>query len=543
LSLSVGWLVACAAATPDDVAEDRSLVAARIATVRYSIDPGTGEQVQHVAACPGGGVHCFARVVSVDGRIEPFASPMGYGPADLQSAYAIDPSLGADQTLAIVDAYGYPGLEADLGVYRSQYGLPPCTVANGCLKILNQNGQVTPVAPNAPADDDWTVETALDIDMVSAACPLCNITVVQGSSTQLYTAEIAAAATQPDAISNSWGGPEGAGVITAQTEAAMNHVGIGVFVAAGDSGYDDDGGGPNYPATSAYTISVGGTTLVNTANGWVEKAWQTDPTHAGGSGCSLSVPKPSYQPANTMCSYKATADLSAVGDPSTGMAVYDAGQGGWLKVGGTSAAAPLVTALFAAAGKANVTGAFMYQQANEFYDITAGSNGSCGDILCNAGPGWDGPTGVGTPDQQAIKSGTPVGGTGPTASITSPADQAMVPEGFSVSAMVGGDAVKADLVIDGVLIQTQTSGYVWTAPTLANGSHQVQINAYDAQGQVAGSTITVTVASANGSDAGSNGNNESAVVVGCSAGGSSGGLGALLVLALFAGLRGRRERS
>jgi hypothetical protein len=114
---------------------------------------------QHASqnACSGGRWTCFARIQLDDSthRIKPLASPSGLGATDLASAYKLDTSLLPNATIAIVDAYDYPNAEADLAKYRAQYGLPPCTVANGCLKIVNQNGQTSPLPGNAPAGDDW----------------------------------------------------------------------------------------------------------------------------------------------------------------------------------------------------------------------------------------------------------------------------------------------------------------------------------------------------------------------------------------------------
>src|SRR5439155_24927300 len=110
--------------------------------------------------------------------------PQGWGPADLQSAYNINPTITTTPTIAIIDAFGYPTLEQDLATYRSTYGLPACTIASGCLRIVNQLGQATPLPPAPPAHNDLTVETALDIDMASAACPMCKIVVIQAQDDQ-----------------------------------------------------------------------------------------------------------------------------------------------------------------------------------------------------------------------------------------------------------------------------------------------------------------------------------------------------------------------
>jgi hypothetical protein len=364
------------------------------------------------SVCTQGTYRCHAHVQAAaagPGFRAHAVRPTGYGPPDLQAAYRIDPGAAvvARPTVAIVIAYGYTAIESDLAVYRSYYGLPPCTIASGCLKVVNELGQSSPLPPDPPPSDDWTVETALDIDMVSAACPACNILVVQAGDNLgegLFRGQEAAASLGATVISNSWGAPEQPNTSPSQiaaTEAYLNRPGVAVFVAAGDDGYNDAGAGPDYPATSAHVIAVGATRLVRdlSARGWSETAWIK-----GGSACSLAIPKPAYQ-ATWPCPFRATTDIAAVGDPATGVAVYNARVGGWITVGGTSASAPFVAAIFASTGHGGQTsGAFIQSQASVLNDVTIGTNGSCGAdrLLCNAAVGWDGPSGHGTPDAAAL---------------------------------------------------------------------------------------------------------------------------------------------
>ncbi|MEO8839965.1 MAG: S53 family peptidase [Kofleriaceae bacterium] len=348
-------------------------------------------QQPHAAVCNGGRVRCYAQQRTDEtGRVKAFAQASGLGADDLASAYALDVSVDPSATIAIVDAYGYTNLASDLAQYRSQYSLPACTVANGCLKIVNQQGQTSPLPSNPPSNDDWTVETALDVDMASAGCPKCKILVVQADDDQgngLDIANATAATLGATVVSNSWGGPEDSSV--ASQETYFNHPGIAVFVAAGDNG--NTGTSPDYPSTSAYTIGVGGTTLTasGSARGWTESAWS-----AGGSSCSNNVAKPSWQ-TSSACTKRAASDVSAVGDPNTGVAVYN---GGWQAVGGTSAASPLVAGIYALTKHGGATAQFAYLNTAAFYDVTTGKNGTCTTAMCKAAAGWDGPTGVGTPN-------------------------------------------------------------------------------------------------------------------------------------------------
>jgi subtilase family serine protease len=202
-----------------------------------------------------------------------------------------------------------------------------------------------------------------------------------------------AAALAPAAISNSYGTAE-SGVML-PLAADYDHPGTTIIAASGDSGY----GPAQFPAVFATVLAVGGTTLSPAPNsrGWTEQAWS-----GSGSGCSAYVAKPAWQQ-DRDCSMRTVADVSAVADPNTGVAVYDSAQGasGWLVVGGTSVAAPLIAGVVGLAGNggSGITPAYPYQhQHATLNDVTAGSNGFCAkSYLCAARPGYDGPTGLGTP--------------------------------------------------------------------------------------------------------------------------------------------------
>jgi hypothetical protein len=357
----------------------------------------------HAAVCRGAKNRCFSQVrTSKNGRIQNFATQAGFGPPDLATAYGLNTSLNPGATIAIVDAYGYSNAESDLAAYRSNYGLSPCSVASGCLTIVNQSGQTSPLPADPAATDDWTIETALDLDMASSACPNCKILLVQAqddTSDGLYVANNTAASLGATVVSNSWGGPDDG--TASQYEPDFNHP--GEFAASGDYGYDDGSAGPLYPSTSAYVTSVGGTTLTQattTTRGWTETAWS-----AGGSSCSTEIPTPSWQTGvATSCGFRAASDIAAVGDPNTGVAVYNNGpsSAGWIVVGGTSVASPLTAGIMALTGHGGGSPSFAYTNTSDFWDVTSGSNGTCGTILCNAGPGWDGPTGWGTPNGAAL---------------------------------------------------------------------------------------------------------------------------------------------
>jgi hypothetical protein len=353
--------------------------------------------------CTAGEFRCLVESAEPEGMRVAYASPRGFGADDLAAAYAIPATGPGTPTIAVVVAYGYPKLEADLAVYRAEFGLPPCTIANGCLRVVDQRGGAELPAESAPTND-WSVETMLDVDMASAACPRCNLLVVQSddSGSGLLTGQATAVALGADVISNSWGRPEQSGTSLLQVESYFDHPGVAIFAAAGDLGYDNGGTGPSYPATSSHVIAVGGTRLETSKSaprGFTESVWVK-----GGSGCSLSIAKPSYQ-VGSPCAFRASADVAAVADPATGVAIYHSrAGGGWRVVGGTSAAAPLVAGIFAAAGHGHRNAASLAVHPASFHDVTAGANGTCGTKLCEAAPGWDGPTGFGTPNGTVIAS-------------------------------------------------------------------------------------------------------------------------------------------
>ena len=370
----------------------------------------THRYVRSCTAAIAGFAECNAiqnQTVLADGTVAPAVTPSGYGPTDLQSAYVLPSSTaaGTGQTVAIVDAYDDPNAESDLAVYRSNFGLAACTTANGCFRKVNQSGGTK--APRA--NSGWAQEISLDLDMVSAACPNCHILLVEATSsslTNLGTAVNTAAKLGATEISNSYGGSESSSD-PSYDASYFNHPGIPITVSSGDSGY-----GVQYPAASQYVTSVGGTALNKASNtrGWSESVWSNSTTQGAGSGCSAYDPQHSWQSSVTNitgapCAKRAVADVSAVADPNTGVAVYDTygTSNGWLVFGGTSVASPLIAAVYALAGNGtSVTyGSYPYTHTSSLNDVTNGRTATCGTTLCTGTAGWDGPTGLGTPNGTA----------------------------------------------------------------------------------------------------------------------------------------------
>jgi subtilase family serine protease len=353
-----------------------------------------------VPACktpPRGRVSCDA--IRLDryssGRLRHASAPVGLTPADLQSAYALPSSTaGTGETVAIVDAYDDPHAEADLAVYRREFGLPPCTTGNGCFRKVDQNGGHAYPATDA----GWSEEISLDLDMASAVCPRCHLLLVEAASASqgnLGVAVNTAARLGASAISNSYGGADASDATYGRY---YHHPGVAITASAGDSGY-----GVSYPASSKWVTAVGGTTLrrsTRARRGWTESAWS-----GTGSGCSTRNTTSWQDQEMTGCPGRAMADIAAVADPATGVAVYDSDTGssarGWLQFGGTSASAPIVAAAFALAGNTEqvADGSWLWaHHRTGLYDVRTGTNGSCPVTRwCTAHYGWDGPTGWGTP--------------------------------------------------------------------------------------------------------------------------------------------------
>jgi subtilase family serine protease len=368
---------------------------------------GQAHRAARVCAAAHDGVSAAcAALIRTDAAPQPNATtaPSGYGPSQLQSAYNLTTaaaSNGAGKIIAIVDAYHDPTAISDVNTYRTQYQIPTLATCNGttihsspvpCIAQVNQTGGTS----YPRVDGGWAQEISLDLDMASAICPKCSLLLVEASSNSFANLGTAVnyAAANAFAVSNSYGGSD-----TSDTNYGKyyNHPGVAITVSSGDAGY-----GAEYPASSQYVTAVGGTSLRSGggSRGWTETAWS-----GAGSGCSAYNTKPSWQNlATTSCSRRAVADVSAVADPNTGVAVYDStkyqGRAGWMVFGGTSASAPIIAGVYALAGSSNGDPASRpWNNQGALFDVTSGSNGSCSTaIWCKAGASWDGPTGLGTPN-------------------------------------------------------------------------------------------------------------------------------------------------
>jgi hypothetical protein len=342
------------------------------------------------------------------------APPEPGTPAWLQQAYDLtylSQTGGRGDTIAIVDVGDDSTAEADLNVFRSSYGLSACTTSNGCFEKVNESGNTSPL----PAQDpDWQPEESLDLDAASALCPNCKLLLVEAgaaSDTDLDNAVVAANNLHANQISNSWSDPESYPIGGTYTfpQAA-------VIAATGDTGYLG-GGTDAYPAAFPGVTAAGGTSLTpasggSDARGFGESAWSLSGGWGASSGCDVNEPRPSYQPASG-CTGRAYADLSADADPYTGLMIYDSEIGGWWQYGGTSLATPLIAAYEAITGVNGTTPQWAYTDSALLNDPTAGSSGSCPSnilYICDAGPGYDGPTGIGSISGAVVAGAPGIGG-------------------------------------------------------------------------------------------------------------------------------------
>lgn len=430
--------------------------------------------------------------------VTPNATPSGYGPSDIQSAYSLPANAGAGTTVAIVDAYDDPSAESDLAAYRQQYGLPACTSANGCFTKMGQSGSTSSLPT---PDSGWAGEISLDLDAVSAACPACKILLVEATSASmddLGASVNTAVAKGAKYVSNSYGGSEDSSVTSADTS-YFKHSGVFISASTGDSDY-----GASYPATSAYVTAVGGTSLSRssgTSRGWTESVWKTSSSEGTGSGCSAYISKPTFQSGvSTGCSKRAEADVSMDADPATGLAVYQTyGGNGWSVYGGTSLASPLLAATAALGNAANNStygNDLSYSHTANFNDVTSGNNGSCGTVLCNAGTGWDGPTGNGTPNGVAGFGG----GTTSGVTVTNPGSKSSaVNNAVSLQLSASGGTAPYTWSASGLPtgLSVSSTGLVSGTPTTA-GSYSVTATAKDAAGKTGSTTFAWTITSGSG---------------------------------------------
>jgi subtilase family serine protease len=326
------------------------------------------------------------------------STPTGYTPQQMQHAYGVDQitNQGAGQIIGIVDGYDYPSVESDLGVFTTQFGLPACTEANGCLTVVYATGTKPP--PNA----GWSGETSLDVQWAHAIAPQAKILLVEapnGTVKALLEAVPVAVANGATVINMSWGTNDEFPDETELDPLFFSNALVTYINASGDNGINLFG----YPGASPLVVGAGGTSLKLDAEGNIlnEVAWS-----GSGGGESIYYTEPAYQIGAQSSGQRGVPDVAYDANPATGVPVYDSEAGDWGQIGGTSASSPQWSAIVAIAnsiragmGKGTIGTNFLtvvYANPTAFHDITKGSNGNCG-AECDAGPGWDFVTGLGSP--------------------------------------------------------------------------------------------------------------------------------------------------
>jgi subtilase family serine protease len=332
-------------------------------------------------------------------------------PASLACAYNLVPQTpgcnpnmvsavptGGSKVIAIVDAFHAPNALADLTTFSKQFGLPAPTSKTFEVVYASANGTQTTTPPRR--DSGWELEISLDIEWAHAMAPSSKIILVEAASNSIddlmgaedLASKLVAAAGGGE-ISNSWGSGEFAKEASFDSHFSTNQVVY--FASTGDSP------GTSWPSVSTKVVAVGGTSISrDPTNGTFvgEASW----SEAGG-GRSAYIGLPPYQNAISGIigdSHRGVPDVSAVANPRTGVWVYDQGSGGWIIVGGTSAASPVFAAITNNAGQFRRTTALelseIYTNHAMLRDIT---QGICGP---NTGfwamTGWDFCGGVGSPN-------------------------------------------------------------------------------------------------------------------------------------------------
>jgi PKD domain len=496
----------------------------------------------------------------------------GLTPEALATAYGYSPDDGGSaQTVAIVDAYDDPEIEADLAEFSTFYGLPSCDAGDGCLKKVGQSGGAVPAADTS----GWSVEESLDVETVHATCPKCKILLVEANSeanVNLARAANEAVALGATVVSNSYGAPETA--FGASEREDYEHPGVPIVASTGDWGWDNwnfvdeevvegETRMSNDPASLPTVVAVGGTKLDLNSNGtraeetvwnWTNPAEDTPKERAEGAfyegatggGCSLLYSAQPWQRdvagfgASGCAGKRLDADVSAVGDPETGLDIYDTydcgeecefEDEGWVRVGGTSLSSPFIASLYALAGGGHglkYPALTLYGHAADAasrFDITQGGNGFCnaepasacgdpngfgvgrldceGETQCDAAPGFDGPSGVGTPVGLGLFEPEP-----PVAVLSAPTSPtAGRPSAFGAGASEdsypGGTIASAAWEWgDGTLGSGVTASHTYAAP----GSYTVTLTVTDSYGLT---SVAATKVVKVGESGGSGGTEES----------------------------------
>lgn len=360
-------------------------------------------------------IQLSTQIDSKDTGVNPKAvsTSIFYTPSQIITAYGLDKlnisNLGQGINIAVIIAYHYPNLEADLNTYSIRFGLPTTTSRQFTFQVISNTKSV---------NTGWAQECCLDVQAIHSIAPYANILVVEAVSNSyadMLNAIKMAVRTGVSVISMSWGGGENSSVISSYDSYFKSIPNVCFLAASGDTSNK-----VIYPSSSPYVLSVGGTKLILNSNNTrqQETPWYNSSKSGTGDGFSAYITRPSFQldiddiTINKRC----TPDLSLLADPKTGFVICYAGK--YYVYGGTSLATPICAGIIAIANqirksslttnitftqgevhnyiyqtiyknKLNYTGSIPY--TGNFYDVTVGKNGNY-----NANLGYDVATGLGS---------------------------------------------------------------------------------------------------------------------------------------------------
>jgi Pro-kumamolisin, activation domain/Subtilase family len=354
----------------------------------------------------------------------PAAVPDGaLAPKTVAKTYNIAPLhrrgiRGQGQTIAIISFDSFN--DSDPKLFDKQFGITGPRIKHRKVGGGTQVGE-------------GSVEVNLDIDVIRGIAPKAQIIDYEGPNGGVGYADMLNAVIadgKADIASISWGNCDDLSNLspvqrtdTLQTFRAAVARGISIFVASGDAGaytcqrrfLNDHRLTVEFPSSTPYVISVGGTLLTTTADGtyFREYGWEDPLANAGGGGgLNPQDARPDWQKApgvnNSFSNGKRQLpDVSAASDPDSGFFVVSGGR--LTSIGGTSAATPfwaasmlLIKQYVQKTGSARRLGfvaPILYRLASTrqpyppFHDVVAGGN-----RYFRAAPGWDYVTGLGSPN-------------------------------------------------------------------------------------------------------------------------------------------------
>ncbi|HEU5034519.1 MAG TPA: S53 family peptidase [Mycobacteriales bacterium] len=333
----------------------------------------------------------FARALSTAGAANPPSTQTCrrryhkdcYDAAQLHTAYNLNGLLkagydGHGRTIAIVDEYGSPTIGRDLAAFDRAMHLPTTS-----LKVIQPAGRVPPYRPIG-GRPGWAVETSLDVEWAHAMAPRAALLLVEVPTPkgQDGVAQVVAAERYvidhhlADVISQSFGASE----LSVPRQEVMQlratyldarRNAVTILAATGDQGATQYAPNGNYyrsavsswPATDPLVTAVGGTRLQLDRAGHrthADMAWNdTDRTRppapaATGGGRSVYFTRPSFQniARRVTGTMRGVPDVALNAANSSSVLVHVSFPGihpGWVPVGGTSEATPLLAGIIAIA--------------------------------------------------------------------------------------------------------------------------------------------------------------------------------------------------